>query len=169
MELAVYDNAVLRFSICPTYRYKSWLDFEHQFNQQQPLQNLEHALELGLHDIPYERLKKIEINIEAPNWKDPGQLICLYKKCVDLASLLENAKNGLPDIEFNLLDVSLAKWNDGLSMDSIHRHLNHHYIDDHSLEAYSPDDRPLENYSLDDQSLDEYSLDDHYSKPKFKK
>lgn len=132
MDRIIYNNAVLKFCVCPTYQYKSWLSVENQFNREWPLQNLDHAIRSGLHKLHYEKLGKIEINIEAPDWKDPGQIICLYKKCVDLASLLENAKTGLPDIEINLLDSPLATWvDDSRPESSIAYPLSNHY-------AYEP-------------------------------
>ncbi|KAL8881613.1 MAG: hypothetical protein Q9198_001216 [Flavoplaca austrocitrina] len=115
---AFYNIQTLHFHISPEYQYKSWLSLESNFDAEWPprlrvLESLDHALQQGLHQLPFEKLKKIKINIAAPDTADPGQLICLYKKCVDLAALLEHAKHGLPDMEINLLDSAFAKWSSG--------------------------------------------------------
>ena len=115
---AFYNIQTLHFRISPEYQYKSWLTLESNFDAEWPprlrvLESLDHALQQRLHQLPFEKLKKIKINIAAPDTADPGQLICLYKKCVDLAALLENAKHGLPDMEINLLDSAFAKWSSG--------------------------------------------------------
>ncbi|KAI4278616.1 MAG: hypothetical protein L6R38_005210 [Xanthoria sp. 2 TBL-2021] len=112
---AFYNVQILQFHISPEYQYKSWLTLESNFvTDGSPrlliLQDLNHTLQQGFDKLPFEKLKKIQINIGAPDAADPGQAICLHKKCVDLAALLEHAKHGLPDIEINLVDTSSAKW-----------------------------------------------------------
>ena len=118
LDRTLYQDVVLKFCICPTYQYKSWLTVERQYKRKLTLQSLDHAIKSSLHRIPYEKLRKIEINIDGPrdNWIDPGQIICLYKKCVDLASLLEHATKGLPAVEINLLEPPGAKWSDTLGL-----------------------------------------------------
>ena len=106
----VYGDVILQFHIDPKYQYKSWLNVKSNFGAQWLLQNLDNAMQRGFDKLPYEKLGNIQINIEAPNRRDPGQLICLYKKCLDLAVLLECAKHGLPNLELSLLDSTSAKW-----------------------------------------------------------
>ncbi|KAL8760300.1 MAG: hypothetical protein Q9199_000082 [Rusavskia elegans] len=110
---AFYNVQILQFHISPEYQYKSWLTLETNFDAKWPprllvLQSLSRALQQGFDKLPFEKLKKIQINVGAPDTADPGQIICLHKKCVDLAVLLEHAKHGLPDIEINLLDSASA-------------------------------------------------------------
>lgn len=128
----IYNGTVLKFNVCPTYRRNSWVDVETQFKPKWVLQNVDDAMRFGLHKLHYERLRRIEINIKAPDGKDPGQIINLYQKCVDLASLLGNARAGLPDLEINLLNSSLARWTlGGHPSSSVYYHLREHY-------AYGP-------------------------------
>ena len=120
MDRTLYEDVVLRFCICPKYQSRSWLTIESQFKKKWTLQSLDHAMKSGLHKIHYEKLRKIVINIDAPDddWQDLGQIVCLYKKCADLASLLEHATKGLPDIDINLLESPPAKWGDSLNLRS---------------------------------------------------
>ena len=106
MNRIMYEDVMLQFHIAPTYQYKSWLSIESQYKTKWSLENLEHAKRCGLHKLHYEKMKKIRINIEAPDTGDCGQIICLYKKCVGLAELLGYAKNGLPDLEIHFLGLS---------------------------------------------------------------
>lgn len=106
----VYDDVVLQIIIGPKYKYKSWLTIETNFGATWSLQNLDDAMKRGFDQLPYEKLRMIQINIEAPDRRDPGQIICLHRKCGALAALLGNAKHGLPDIELHLLDSTSAKW-----------------------------------------------------------
>jgi hypothetical protein len=65
----------------------------------------------GLGKLPYKKLKGIQVEIDAPCRSDPGQKICLWKKCLDLAGLLEQADSGLPNVEIHLKD---SHWPSGL-------------------------------------------------------
>ncbi|KAI4187793.1 MAG: hypothetical protein L6R41_002560 [Letrouitia leprolyta] len=105
----VYKDVDIQFNIQPTYQYKSWLSVEWKHDRWQ-IEDLKHAFILGLHKIPFDRLREIQINIEAPDVNDAGQLICLHKKCLDLAELLERAKNGLPHLEINLVAPGPGSW-----------------------------------------------------------
>ncbi|KAL8826502.1 MAG: hypothetical protein Q9170_007378 [Blastenia crenularia] len=104
----IYRDLV--FHIEPRYQCKSWLTVESSFNARWLFQNLNDAINQGFNKLPFEQLRKIQINIEAPDRTDPGQVICLHKKCTDLAELLENAKQGLPDLEIRLIDSDKAQW-----------------------------------------------------------
>lgn len=115
---AFHNSQILQFHISPEYQYKSWLTLESNIDAECPprqlvLPSLNHALQRGFDKLPFEKLKKIQINVGAPDIADPGQVICLHKKCVDLAALLEQAKHGLPDIEINLLESASRKWLSG--------------------------------------------------------
>lgn len=100
----------MQFHIGPKYQYKSWLDLENNFGVKWPLTSLDDSIKRGFGNLPYHKLKRIQINIEAPEMRDPGQVLCLHKKCTNLAELLEQAKQGLPDIEISLFDSSSAQW-----------------------------------------------------------
>ncbi|KAL9099555.1 MAG: hypothetical protein Q9163_004962 [Psora crenata] len=106
----VYRDVVLQFHIDPKYQYKSWLTVEGNFGARWSLQTPEDAMKRGYNNLPYEKLRKIQINIEAPYRRDPGQVVCLHKKCVDLVALLECAKHGLPDLELSFLKSLSADW-----------------------------------------------------------
>ncbi|KAL8798673.1 MAG: hypothetical protein Q9182_006484 [Xanthomendoza sp. 2 TL-2023] len=105
-----YSNHVISFHIEPKYHRKSWLTIKSNLGAEWSLQSLDHAIEQGFNTLPYEKLKSIEININAPDTTDPGQLVCLFLKCRDLAALLEHAKQGLPDLVIKFLDSVSAKW-----------------------------------------------------------
>lgn len=132
----MYNNAVLKFRVSPTYHYKSWLSVEFNSASEKILQDLSHAKRIGFFDFHFEKMNKIVINIEAPDdWKDAGQQICLYKKCVALASLLENAKKGLPRIEIHLIEPSESKWSEGSS--TISCFLRQHFAYEPTVEEYN--------------------------------
>ena len=127
-----YPNDLI-ISIDPYYNSKSWLKIGRNFGPRCKLQNLDDAVAGGFDNFPFEKLNKIRINIEAPDGNDPGQLISLYMKCMDLAELLENAKHGLPNVEINLVDSDLAKWNtEGRPQRSIDLD-EHAYSGDHAV------------------------------------
>ncbi|KAL8900390.1 MAG: hypothetical protein Q9207_005719 [Kuettlingeria erythrocarpa] len=106
----LYKNIDLQFSIQPKYQHRSWLHVDSGFEKQWLLHNLDDAIKRGFERIPFQQLKEIRIVIEAPDKKDPGQIVCQYKKCVDLAELLEHSMDGLPDIEIAFLDSTSSKW-----------------------------------------------------------
>ncbi|KAL8681033.1 MAG: hypothetical protein Q9186_002806 [Xanthomendoza sp. 1 TL-2023] len=107
---AVFRDVILTFNIEPKYQYQSWLSVESSFNAKWSLQNVDHAIALGFGELPFERLRSLKINIKAPDKHDPGQIVCLYKKCLDMAALLQVAKDGLPALEINLVDSASAAW-----------------------------------------------------------
>ncbi|MCJ1380107.1 hypothetical protein MMC17_003210 [Xylographa soralifera] len=39
-----------------------------------------------------------------------SQIVCIWKKCLDLVELLEHANHGLPNLEIHLQDSEKAKW-----------------------------------------------------------
>ncbi|KAL8762891.1 MAG: hypothetical protein Q9184_001187 [Pyrenodesmia sp. 2 TL-2023] len=125
---------VLRFHISPTYQHKSWCTVESSIVDEDStvkskrlakwlLQDLDDAMKRGFHKLPYRTMRKLQIDIGAPDRRDPGQVVSLYQKCVDLATMLENARSGLLNIEINLLDSGQAKWTwNGQPQSSINQH-----------------------------------------------
>lgn len=73
----LYKDADLQFNIEPRYEYKSWLRVRINFEAPWALQSLGQAITRGFDKLPFERIREIRINIEAPNSDDPGQLVCL--------------------------------------------------------------------------------------------
>lgn len=107
----LYKDVVLRFHVWPEYNHRLWLLVESNAgNTWWSLRDLEDAVSRGFGKLPYEKLKGIQVEIDAPCRTDPGQLVCLWKKCLDLTRLLENAARGLPNLEIHLKDSRLAKW-----------------------------------------------------------
>ncbi|KAL8915817.1 MAG: hypothetical protein Q9208_008831 [Pyrenodesmia sp. 3 TL-2023] len=106
----IYKNIALQFSIQPKYQDQSWLRVESSSEKQWLLQNVDDACKRSFNKIPFQQLKRIRIMIEAPDKEDQGQIICLFKKCLDLAGLLENAIHGLPDVEIVLVESASSNW-----------------------------------------------------------
>lgn len=106
----VYKDVSLRFQVLPEYQYQSWLTIECNAGKKWHLQNWNDALSRGFVKLPYEKLKGIQVEIFAPCRMDPGQIVCLWKKCLDLARLLEHSGRGLPNFEIHLKDSTGAKW-----------------------------------------------------------
>ncbi|KAL8760928.1 MAG: hypothetical protein Q9184_002896 [Pyrenodesmia sp. 2 TL-2023] len=106
----LYKDVALQFTIHPKYQYQSWIRVESSSAAQWLLHNVDDATKRGFDRIPFYQLKKIRIIIEAPDKKDQGQIICLYKKCLDLAGLLENAIHGLPNVEIVLSKSASSSW-----------------------------------------------------------
>ena len=106
----IYKDVVLRFQVFPEYQYRSWLTVESNAGTKWHLQDLDDAVSRGFGKLPYEKLKGIRVEIHAPHRRDPGQVVCLWKKCLDLARLLEQANHGLPNVEIHLKDSTWAKW-----------------------------------------------------------
>lgn len=57
-----------------------------------------------------EKLKGLHVEIEVPDDKDPGQIACLFRKCVDLVRLLELAPRALQNLDVHFNDSANAKW-----------------------------------------------------------
>lgn len=106
----LYKDLVLRFQVSPRHQYRSWLTVESNAGTSWHLQDLDDALSRGFGNLPYEKLKGIHVEIDAPCRRDPGQIVCLWKKCRDLAGLLEQADRALPNLEIHLKDSTAAKW-----------------------------------------------------------
>jgi hypothetical protein len=66
----------------------------------------------GFSTCPNEKLKMVIVEIQAPDEDDPGQIICLWKKVLDLAYLFRAVclRHSLPAFEVVLLDTDHAHW-----------------------------------------------------------
>lgn len=106
----LYKDVVLRFQVFPEYQYRSWLTVESNAGTTWHLQDLDHAVSQGFGKLPYEKLKGVQVEIDAPCCRDPGQIACLWKKCLVLVALLEQADRGFPNLEIHLKDSISAKW-----------------------------------------------------------
>jgi len=133
----VYQNEVLRFHISPTYQYQSWLSIITRKGAELHLRDLQDATSQGFSSLPYTKLKGINVELEAPDATDPGQMICLWKKVISLTGMLSEV-NGLPDLEIHLVDAEPlksseeSKWStDGIAQQSIPCDRNHEYYDEY--------------------------------------
>ncbi len=106
----LYQDVDLQFNIEPRYEYQTWLRVGFNFEAPWALQSIGEAITRGFDKLPFERLQQIRVNIDAPNRDDPGQLVCLQKKCLHLAELLERAQHGLPHLEFHLTTSQSGEW-----------------------------------------------------------
>lgn len=74
----------------------------------------------GFGKLPYEKLKGVQVEIFAPCPYDPGQIVCLWKKCRDLAAMLEQADCGFSNLDIHLKNSTSAKWGvDGIPQISV--------------------------------------------------
>jgi len=109
----LYENKVLHFHISPHYRLQSWLYITNEWGWKVHLCSLDNAATSAFLGIPYQKLKAIKIEIEAPRLRDPGQVICLLWKVRDIVELLLAVQNqvGLPrELEVHLVDSKTSKW-----------------------------------------------------------
>jgi hypothetical protein len=60
-------------------------------------------------DTPFEKLKSLRFEVEAPDPADPAQLIQMWKKLCWLMDLLQRAKQ-LPEIEVDAIETAQRKW-----------------------------------------------------------
>jgi hypothetical protein len=61
----LYDKEILAFKLLPLYRRNSWIIVTNQLGATWFLESLSHAISLGFANIPYAKLKRIEIEIPA--------------------------------------------------------------------------------------------------------
>ncbi|KAL8672040.1 MAG: hypothetical protein Q9168_003492 [Polycauliona sp. 1 TL-2023] len=123
-----YNDQTLRVHVTPNFQRNAWLVIDTNRGSGWSLHSLNHAVRNRWDKLPFQRLRKIQIDIEAPDSTDPGQLVCLYNKCRDLATLLEFAKHGLPGLEINLVDSASTKWNpEGISQRTLSIDPKRHY------------------------------------------
>jgi hypothetical protein len=46
--------------------------------------------------LPYRKPKQLKIEIDTPDSRDSGQIVCLWKKALDLVELLEKPPGFIP-------------------------------------------------------------------------
>ena len=63
----IYNDAVLQFHVGSKYQYKSWLSLEINCGVKWSLPSLEDSIKRGFGNLPYHKLSRIRINIEAPD------------------------------------------------------------------------------------------------------
>ena len=100
---AIYGGISMAFIILPEYKHKSWFQVSASRGFSKTIQNFQDAKRLGFKRFPYSKLKQIVIAVEAPSPHDQGQLICLWKKCLDVAELLEHNLDGFQSIHFDFV------------------------------------------------------------------
>jgi hypothetical protein len=93
------------------------------------LESSSHAKSLGFKDLPYHQLKGIEIQIEAPDPRDPGQLFNLWAKARSLVDLLLGERGRLPEVAIHLLATSPDSWFSNGNLQSSIPHPLGDYID----------------------------------------
>ena len=75
----IYRDIKLTFEISPQYDHQSWFVIHTNSGLRKTTKNITHALSMSLEELPYSKLKEIAINIEAPDYRDPGQFVSLKK------------------------------------------------------------------------------------------
>lgn len=125
----IYPKEILTFKLSPIYDRKSWISVTSSFGTTM-LESSSHAKSLGFKDLPYHHLKGIEIQIEAPDPRDPGQLFNLWSKARSLVDLLLGERGRLPEVAIHLLATSSYSWFlDGNLQSSSIPHPRGDYID----------------------------------------
>jgi hypothetical protein len=76
----IYRVEILEISVFPEYKYSSWLTITNTQGAQWYLKDHPDAIPRGFHDLPWQNLEGVRIEISAPDPTDNGQIICLYKK-----------------------------------------------------------------------------------------
>lgn len=136
----LYRNVALRFQIDPSYQHRSWLTVKSNIGISWHLQNVDDAVSRGFGAFPYEKLKAIRINITAPDGRDPGQIVCLWKKCQDLGELLGKSFGGLRNIEILLKNRKDLQWfQDGLPQMSVSATRNRYKCSPQDRQIDQPD------------------------------
>ncbi|KAK5944878.1 hypothetical protein PMZ80_002080 [Knufia obscura] len=107
----IYGGSILRCKISPIYNHKQWLSLASSAGWQATLESVDHAVEQGFVHFPFDKLKAFHIEIEAAAAEDPGQILCLWRKCRTLVHFLTlRSRRGLPHIEIHLRDSKAASW-----------------------------------------------------------
>ncbi len=135
----LYQDEVLRFYICPTYQYQSWLSIVTHRGAKLHLRDEQDAVSRGFSSLPYAKLKGLIVEVGAPDPTDPGQMICLWKKAGSLADLLSQGVDGLPDLDIHLVNSQPSegssgesRWSTaGIAQQSIPCDRNHEYYDEY--------------------------------------
>jgi hypothetical protein len=75
----LYKDVVLRFQVFPEYQYRSWLTVESNAGTRWHLQDLDDAVSRGFGKLPYEKLKGIRVEIDAPCRRTQAKYLPLEK------------------------------------------------------------------------------------------
>jgi hypothetical protein len=124
----IYPKEILTFKLSPIYDQKSWISVTSSFGTTM-LESSSHAKSIGFKDLPYHHLKGIEIQIEAPDPRDPGQLFNLWAKARSLVDLLLGERGRLPEVAIHLLATSPNSWFSNGDLQSSISHPLGDYID----------------------------------------
>jgi len=108
----VYKNLVLYFQIVPMYQPEIWLVASTNTGLQLQLRDVGDATRQGFRKLPYEKLKGVHIDIQAPAQGNPGQVLCLWRKCLDLQRLLRGRTNkaAFSHLQIHFANSDTAKW-----------------------------------------------------------
>lgn len=107
----VYKSMTIHFEISPACEPGKWFTVSSNSGLRLHREDLEGSTSQGFDNLPYRKLDSIQVSIEAPSAADPGQILCLWQKCFDLASFLEaRSHDGLPRLEIYLKDTAMASW-----------------------------------------------------------
>ncbi|KAL8792706.1 MAG: hypothetical protein Q9195_004681 [Heterodermia aff. obscurata] len=104
----IYANIDLHFTIEPHYDRKSWLRISTNLGTAYALHDTADAVHRGFDKLPYQNLHGIHISIQAPNPRDPGQIVNLFKKSTHLVTLLQPSR--LPPLIIQLSNTPTTKW-----------------------------------------------------------
>ena len=96
-----YDGAVLRFHISTWDQERFWLKVSINGGVGFELKCLHDAVTRGFHSLPYKKLKRIGVIVEAAACSWPCELIHLWRQVNNLVELLEHA-DGLPELRIHL-------------------------------------------------------------------
>jgi hypothetical protein len=112
----IYEKEVLRIEVDDTYfgllcliRNRHGRIWDLSPFEDGSLLGIEDGLYKAFRNLPYERLRGIEIEIAAPDHRDPGLIVCLWERVKELVDLLLGAK-GLPNIDIHLQNTPSTNW-----------------------------------------------------------
>ena len=94
----VYRGTTLAFEIDSDFNPYSWFRINVNERGWQRVRHYQNALSIGLGGVPYSHFKEIRIHVQVPGNTDRGAAICLWKKCLDVAELLEKEQQGFSDL-----------------------------------------------------------------------
>lgn len=107
-----WRRTILRFKISPEHERNSWLTVESNTMPDFHFRDIKDAISQGFNRMPYDLLKGIKVEIGAPSRTDQGQMLCVWKKCFDLAKFLGTRNSPfLAPLELCFVDTSSsASW-----------------------------------------------------------
>jgi hypothetical protein len=124
----LYAGIVLMFSIMPGFTPYDHSDFD--IPAQDQYGNSDRLLWSRFHhtrrrsdlafnrNIPFERLKSVKVDIEAPRPEDPGELLQSWNKLLSLVAFLTEANEtkSFPCIEICAVETKSRKWHTGAKL-----------------------------------------------------